>query len=58
MIERNGKDELEQKLLSPANQVNGIKTDVVLLLLTYIINLLSSVKFHPYAIYKTSLIEN
>ena len=29
MIERNGKDELEQKLLRPANQVNGIKTDVV-----------------------------
>ena len=28
-IERNGKSELEQKLLTPASRDNGIKTDVV-----------------------------
>ena len=28
-IERNGESELEQKLLTPASRDNGIKTDVV-----------------------------
>ena len=31
MIERNGKSELEQKLLTPPNHNNGIKTDIVIL---------------------------
>ena len=32
-IERNGKSELEQKLLTPASLDNGIKTDVVVVVL-------------------------
>ena len=31
-IERNGESELEQKLLTPANWDNGIKTDVVVVI--------------------------
>ena len=31
-IERNGKSELEQKLLTPASRDNGIKMDVVVVL--------------------------
>ena len=33
MIERNGESKLEQKLQTPASRDNGIKTDIVALLL-------------------------
>ena len=32
-IERNGESELEQKLLTPASRDNGIKTDVVVVVM-------------------------
>ena len=32
MIERNGESKLEQKLLTPASRDNGIKTDVVVVI--------------------------
>ena len=34
-IERNGKSELQQKLLTPASRDNGIKTDVVAVVAVY-----------------------
>ena len=46
-IERNGESELEQKLLTPANWDNGIKTDVVVVvyLFSFIFHLLFSIFF-------------
>ena len=46
-IERNGESELEQKLLTPANWNNGIKTDVVVVvyLFSFIFHLLFSIFF-------------
>ena len=43
-IERNGKSELEQKLLAPASRDNDIKTDFVCLLFLLLLLLLLLVK--------------
>ena len=45
MIEKNGKSKFEQKLLTPASQGNGIKTDVVVVVVAVVVEKLETSNF-------------